>query len=92
MKVKITEIQRLSMSAVRSMCCECNLYSCGTNEQYDKMLNMVNALSDKQFITGADLNPIALDILQHSETEQDVASIMWGLGKKIVRIYDVEEV
>ena len=56
------------------------------------MLNMVNALSDKQFITGADLYPIALDILQHSETEQDVASIMWGLGKKIVRIYDVEEV
>ena len=56
------------------------------------MLNMVNALSDKQFITGADLYPIALDILQHSETEQDVASIMWGLGKKIVRTYDVEEV
>ena len=92
MKVKITEIQRLSMSAVRSMCCECDLYSCGDNEQYDKMLRMVNALSDKQIITGADLYPIALDILQHSDTEQDVASIMWGLGKKIVRIYDVEEV
>lgn len=89
--MKITETQRLSMSAVRSMCCECDLYTCGTNEQYDNMLRKVNALSDKQIITGADLYPIAHDILQHSKTEQDVASIMWGLGKKIVRIYDVEE-
>ncbi len=92
MKVKITEIQRLSLSDVRSMCCENSLYTRGTNEQYEKMFDMVSALADKQIITGADLYPIALDILQHSETEQDVASIMWGLGKKIVRIYDVEEV
>lgn len=66
MKVKITEIQRLSLSDVRSMCCENSLYTRGTNEQYEKMFDMVSALADKQIITGADLYPIALDILQHS--------------------------
>lgn len=92
MKVKITEIQRLSLSDVRSMCCENSLYTRGTNEQYEKMFDMVSALADKQIITGVDLYPIALDILQHSETEQDVASIMWALGEKIRRCFDVEEV
>lgn len=92
MKVKITEIQRLSPCDVRSVCCENSFYTCGTNEQYEKMFDMVHTLADKQIFTGADLYPIALDILQHSETEQDAASIMWALSKKIVRIYDVEEV
>lgn len=89
--MKITETQRLSMSAVRSMCIEYGLYTRGTNEQYDKMLRMVNALSDKQIIAANDLYPIAADILSHSDTEHNIASIMWALGKRIVRIYDVEE-
>lgn len=92
MKVKITEIQRLYPYDVRSVCCENGLYTCGTNEQYEKMFAMVRALADKQIITGADLYPIALDILQHSKTEQDVASIMWVLGQKIHRCFNIEEV
>lgn len=92
MKVKITEIQRLSPSDVRSVCCENGFYTCGTNAQYEKMFDMVRALADKQIITGADLYLIALDILQHSKTEQDVTSIMWVLGRKIRRCFNVKEV
>lgn len=92
MKVKITEFQRLSVDDVRSVCCENSLYTRGTNEQYEAMFGMVRALADKQIITGIDLYPIALDILQHSETERDVASIMWTLGEKIHRWFDVEGV
>lgn len=92
MKVKITEIQRLSVSDVRSVCCENSLYTRGTNEQYEEMFDMVRALADKQIITGTDLYPIALDILRHSKTDQDVASIMWALGEKVRRCFDVEEV
>lgn len=92
MKVKITEFQRLSVNNVRSVCCEHNLYTCGTNEQYEAMFGMVRALAVKQIITGTDLYPIALDILYHSETEHDVASIMWALAEKIYRWFDVEEV
>lgn len=50
MKVKITEIQRLSPSDVRSVCCENSFYTFGTNEQYEKMFDMVRALADKQII------------------------------------------
>lgn len=89
--MKITETQRLSMNAVRRMCIENNWYTCGTNEQYDRMLRKVNALSDIQIITVNELYPIADDILAHSDTDLDVACIMCALGKKIVRIYDVEE-
>lgn len=87
----IIERQHLSATSVRSMCCECNLYTKGTNEQYETMFNMVFALYPKNIITGEDLYPIAADIQNHSRTDMDVESIMFALGEKITRSYEVIE-
>lgn len=87
----IIERQHLSATCVRSVCCECNLYTNGTNEQYDAMFSMVLALYPKSIITGEDLYPIAADILTHSRTDMDVESIMFALGEKITRCYEVIE-
>lgn len=89
--MKIIEKQRLYLEDVRSMCIRDRLYTCGTVEEYDRMFGMVKALRGKDIITAQDLYPIADDILRHSNTEQDVASIMWGLGENIHRHYEVEE-
>ena len=57
------------------------------------MFNMVNELESNHagIITAADLYSIAADILAHSATNQDVTSIMWCLGEKIVRCYEAIE-
>jgi len=90
--MKIIERQHLSTSDVRAMCIENNLYTCGTNAEYDAMFSMVIALYPKNIITADDLAPIAADILAHSgETEHDMESILYGLGAKIVRCYEVVE-
>lgn len=90
--MKIIERQQLSTTAVRCMCIENNLYTCGTNEEYSAMFDMVFALYPKSIITADDLAPIAADILAHSgKTEHDMESILYGLGAKIVRCYEVVE-
>lgn len=89
--MKIIERQYLSIPAVRGMCIENDLYTCGTVGEYRAMLDMVRPLDGKEIITADDLYPIAADILAHSDTNQDVASIMWCLGRRIDRCYEVVE-
>lgn len=90
-KIHVTETQRLTTEDVRSLCCEFNLYTHGTNRDYEAMFARVRALRGP-IITAEDLYPIADDIKVHSDIEQDVASIMWALGSKIHRHYEVEEI
>lgn len=87
----IIERQHLAVSEVRAMCIAENLYSCGTNAQYDTMFTMVQSLAPKSIITAEDLYPIAMDILAHSDTDMGVEDIMYCLGDKIVRFYEVIE-
>lgn len=87
--MKIIETQRLTTEDVRSVCCEYDLYTHGTNEDYEDLFMMVRNLRGP-IITAEALYLIAADILKHSDTEQDVASIMWALGSKIQRHYEVE--
>lgn len=85
----IIERQQLTATSVRNFCCEYNLYTLGTNAEYDAMFNMVFALYPKSIITGEDLYPIAADILARSKTDMDIESVMFGLGDKIIRSYEV---
>lgn len=87
----IIERQHLSISDVREMCIAEGFYTKGTNREYEAMFYMVSALCPKGIITGDDLYPIAADILEHSDTEMDVASIMYCLAEKITRCYEVIE-
>lgn len=89
--MKIIERQHLSISDVRSMCVENDFYTCGTNEEYEAMFSMVIVLYPKNIITADDLAPIAADILAHSKTDMELESILYCLGEKIVRCYEVVE-
>lgn len=85
----IIERQSFQASSVRSVCCKNDLYTRGTNEEYDAMFNMVYALYPKSIITAEDLYPIAADILAHSDTEMCLCDILDALGAKITRSYEV---
>lgn len=87
----IIERQHLSITDVRSMCIAEDLYTCGTNKEYEAMFYMVNALYPKSILTGEDLYPIAADILAHSNTDMEVADIMFLLAEKITRCFEVTE-
>lgn len=88
---KIIERQYLSLSAVRGVCVENGLYTKGTNEEYAAMFDMVRPLDGKQAITAEDLYPIAADILAHSDTDMDEATLLYCLGRRIDRCYEVVE-
>ena len=92
--MKIIERQYLSISAVRGVCVENDLYTRGTNEEYAAMFDMVRPLDGKQgAITAEDLYPIAADILAHSDTEMTMTTIMYCLGRRIDRCYEeIEEI
>ncbi|MGN1368453.1 MAG: hypothetical protein ACI4WX_06275 [Aristaeellaceae bacterium] len=87
--MKIIERQHLSTCAVREMCIKNDLYTRGTNEQYEAMFGLVIALYPKSIITADDLAPIAADILAHSNGDWNLEDILCGLGNKIVRCYEV---
>lgn len=89
--MKIIERQYISTSAVRGVCVENNLYTRGTNEEYAAMFDKVNLLDGKTAITAEDLYPIAADILAHSDTDMSLATVLYCLGRRIDRCYEVIE-
>lgn len=71
------QIRRISGENVRLMCIKHNLYTCGDNEQYGRMLSYceyyrINNLGT----TLSDLHFIAEDIWEHSSTVLSVGQIV----------------
>ena len=87
---KITETQRLSTAAVRALCVAGNLYTQGTIEEYNGLFAKVRALRGP-IITAEDLYTIAADIVAHSGPGVEVEAIMWELGRRIERHFEVKE-
>ena len=73
------ELRKISMSDVRKQCIEHNWYTNGDCEAYDNMLTFVNSL---EYASTDDLETIATDIKEHSDTDYEIASIMYFLANK----------
>lgn len=85
--MKFKEYRTWSVVDVRAMCIRENLYTEGSNEQYDAMFRMVNALTP----TVENIYKVAKDINSHSEF-QTVENIMCMLANDVVRYgYEIEE-
>lgn len=83
----ITTKRFWSARKIIEVCCENELYTCGDNESYNKMLNRVNACSP----TTENLYLIALDISNHSKIK-NIESIMYMLENGAVKTYfSIEE-
>ena len=65
------------MNDVRKQCIEHNWYTNGDCEAYDNMLTFVN---DIEYASTDDLETIATDIKQHSDTNYEITSIMFVLA------------
>ena len=97
--MEIKEIRKLSSDKVRMLCIKKNWYTCGTNEDYAKML----AATDKEDITANDIYDIAIDIINHSNLKDYAKScgmsinsndfiecIMYEIGELVRTFYEIQ--
>lgn len=84
--MKITEHRLWSKMNIKKVCVANELYTCGTNEEYSRMLEQANGLEP----TTENIYTIAKDINEHS-VDQTVSNIMSLLINQAVRIvYEIE--
>lgn len=76
---ELTRVRTWNFWSVRDACIKNNLYTCGTSQEYDNMLDHVSNLEP----TTAALFHIAMDIVGHSE-DQTVTNIMYILERDAV--------
>ena len=73
------EVREISKYDVRKACIAYNWYTCGDCEEYDHMLTYVGNI---ERATTDELETIATDIKQHSNTDYDVKNIMFVLANE----------
>lgn len=85
---KITEQVIWSATEVRHLCIKNEWYTRGDNRAYSAMLDMV----DESEPTTSNLYKVAKDIKEHSNTDSDIAGIMFLMKKYCVTsFYTIEE-
>ena len=91
--MKFKETRSLSMSKLRQICIDHGWYTCGDNEEYDHLLNMVydSDLGCSVNITTEKLVEIAEDIIDHSEIEDySIETVLYILAKGCYHYFDLE--
>lgn len=84
--VKLTETRYLNPRDLRSLCIRRDWYTRGTCAQYDNLLEAVRKTPD---MTTGNLYIIAKDILDHSNTDQDLTGIMYDLAEACVTTFEI---
>lgn len=89
--VKVARFERMLLEDVRQVCIENGFYTCGNNEEYENMFDMVdkyNYCCDTQNKRDKMLYNIASDIYNHSDktikSKWNIYDIMWLFNKKVI--------
>lgn len=79
---KIIETRKIFWNDLRNLCIRNNWYTCGTVQEYQKMLNMCK----KDNITTNDIVTIAQDIMDHSNKEENEERELTSYCFEVARI------
>lgn len=72
---------------IRSMCIRHNLYTKGSNDEYNSMLDLVDSFEPSIQM----IYIIASDILKHSNTDMTIETLMYTINKEVIEVfYDFE--
>lgn len=82
------EIRKTSRGAIRNACIERNWYTCGNCEEYEKILSYADKLKE---VTTDELEKIATDIKNHSDTDCNVQSIMFYIANVCCTTFIIED-
>lgn len=86
MKYGYREVRKIHADSLRNLCIKKNWYTRGSNEEYSILL--CNMAADKENITTDDIVEIAQDIIEHSETDQEFASICFDIARIAVTFFE----
>lgn len=84
---KYTESRQLFPDDLRKLCIQKNWYTHGTNQEYGMLLYSLT-VGD---MTTAKIGIIAEDIKKHSDTDEDIPSIMFEIARICRTFFDYEE-
>ena len=84
MKYGYKEVRKISADKIRALCISKDWFTNGTNEEYDVLLQY--GFSDME-ITTDELVEMAELILEHSDTDYEIISIMYELNAECCYTY-----
>lgn len=79
MKKVYKEIRQINADSLRRLCISKCWYTGGDNAAYNHLLHDLAA--DKENITTEDIVEIAQDIMEHSNTDQELTSICFDVAR-----------
>ena len=79
--MKIIESRFWDMNDLRSACIRNDFYTCGNNEEYERLLLSIRKIEPSL----ENMQKVAEDILEHSEG-QTLTNILWVLGNEVIRM------
>ena len=80
------EIRKIDAESLRKLCVARRWYTRGDNAAYNHLLNDLE--EGKENITTDDIVEIALDIMEHSNTEQELTSICFDVARIAVTFFE----
>lgn len=86
MKGRYREVRRIYSEELRALCIKNGWYTRGDCTAYSHLLNEM--ANEKENITTDDIVEIAQDILEHSDTDQELTSICFDIAKIAVTFFE----
>lgn len=86
MKYGYREVRKIWEDDLRNLCIAKRWYTRGDNAAYNHLLN--DLAGDKENITTDDIVEIALDIMEHSNTDQELTSICFDIARIAVTFFE----
>ena len=86
MKYRYREVRKIREDDLRNLCIAKRWYTRGDNAAYNHLLNDLSG--DKENITTDDIVEIALDIMEHTNTEQELTSICFDVARIAVTFFE----
>ena len=80
------EIRKIDAESLRKLCVARRWYTRGDNAAYNHLLNDLE--EGKENITTDDIVEIALDIIKHSNTGQELTSICFDVARIAVSFFE----
>lgn len=80
------EVRKIREDDLRNLCIAKRWYTRGDNAAYNHLLN--DLAGDKENITTDDIVEIALDIMEHSNTDRELTSICFDVARIAVTFFE----
>lgn len=89
--MKFTETRTLTSSKLRLLCIKNDWYTCGDNDDYDRLFDrLTDCCGCPEHMTTDKLVEIATDIWEHSEiTDYTIETVLFELARACFTYFDI---